>query len=309
MAEEIVIGKLIIDNSDLDRALLESKQSIIALENEQKNLKKATDGLSTANDDQLKTFVANETALKKARAEYAANQKTVVDLQRAQMGLDDALKENIKTQEQAKANNAALIAGRQKLDTTTVAGAKAIDELNKKIDSNNKLINGSNSELEKQKVNIGNYPTLMNAVGQSFGSATQSVIGFVQQGKTGLSEITDTISKLKNAQETSAKATQAYEQAQQIAVQATEAANVAKEKATAIGFRYAAGTATQTEVEAANTIATAANTTATEAQVVATNAATVATGASTIATQLLGKAFLAIPIFAYWHYLPRLYPF
>ena len=104
MAEEIVIGKLIIDNSDLDRAMLESKKAVIELENEQKKLKKETDNLTTANEEQLKTFVANEGALKKARGEYSANQKTVLELTRAQTGLDAALEQNIKTQEQATTN-------------------------------------------------------------------------------------------------------------------------------------------------------------------------------------------------------------
>lgn len=298
MAEEIVIGKLVIDNSDLDRALLTSKQAIIEMEAEQRKLKKETDNLSSANEDQLQTFIANETALKKARAEYAANQKSVLELQRAQTGLDDALKENIKTQEQAAANTAALIAARRKIDTTTVEGAKAITEINAKIDANNKLIKDSSSALEQQKANVGNYPQLMGAVTSSFGAATQSVIGFAQKGKDILGEFTDTIGKVREAQQKSSEATKAFEQAQIISVQATEAANAAKERATAIGFRYAAGLATETEVEAANTASTVANTTATEAQAVATNASTVATNASTVATKLLSTAMLAIPIFA-----------
>lgn len=298
MAEEIIIGKLIIDNSDLDRALLASKQSIIEMEAEQRKLKKETDNLSTANETQLQTFIANETALKRARSEYAANQKSVLELQRAQTGLDDALKANIKTQADAAANTAQLVAARRQIDTSTVEGAKAISEINKKIDSNNKLIKESSSALEQQKIGIGAYPGLMGAVSSSFGSATQSVIGFAQQGKDILGEFTNTIGQVREAQEQSAQATKAFEQAQIIAVQATEASNTAKEKATAIGFRYAAGEATQTEVEAANTAVTVANTTATEAQAVATNASTVATNASTVATKLLGTAMLGIPIFA-----------
>lgn len=298
MAEEIVIGKLIIDNTDLDRALLTSKQAIIEMEAEQRKLKKETDNLSTANEEQLQTFIANETALKRARSEYAANQKSVLELQRAQTGLDDALKANIKTQEEAAANTAQLLAARRRIDTTTVEGAKAIADINAKIDANNKLIKDSSSALEQQKSNVGNYPQLMGAVSSSFGSATQSVIGFAQKGRDVLGEFTDTIGRVREAQQKSAEATQAFEQAQIISVQATEAANAAKERATAIGFRYAAGEATQTEVEAANTAATIANTTATEAQAVATNASTVATNASTAATKLLSTAMLAIPIFA-----------
>ena len=80
MAEEIVIGKLIIDNSELNNAMAQSKKAIIDLENEQKKLKKDTEGLSSANEEQLNTFIANENELKRLKGEYAANQKSVLDL-------------------------------------------------------------------------------------------------------------------------------------------------------------------------------------------------------------------------------------
>ena len=64
MAEEIIIGKLIIDNSDLNAAMVSSKKAIVDLENEQKKLKKDTEGLSSANEEQLQSFIDNETDLK-----------------------------------------------------------------------------------------------------------------------------------------------------------------------------------------------------------------------------------------------------
>lgn len=157
MAEEIIIGKLIIDNSDLNAAMVSSKKAIIDLENEQKKLKKDTDNLTTANDEQLLGFIDNEQILKKLKAEYSANQKSVFELTKAQNGLDDALQANIKTQNDAIANTNDLIKARRQIDATTTEGAKAIAEINAKIDENNRLMNSSNSQLEQQKVNIGNY--------------------------------------------------------------------------------------------------------------------------------------------------------
>lgn len=157
MAEEIIIGKLIIDNSDLNAAMVSSKKAIVDLENEQKKLKKDTEGLSSANEEQLQSFIDNETELKKLKAEYAANQKSVLELTKAQNGLDDALQANIKTQNDAIANTNDLIKARRQIDATTTEGAKAIAEINAKIDENNRLMNASNSQLEQQKVNIGNY--------------------------------------------------------------------------------------------------------------------------------------------------------
>lgn len=183
MADEIILGKLVIDTSDLANEMANSKKAIIELENEQKKLKKDTENLTTANEEQLKSFVDNEVELKRMRSEYAANQKSVLDLTKAQTGLDDALKKNVKTQKEAADNTAALVAARRQIDATTVDGAKAIADINAKIDANNKFLNANNSELEKQKVNIGNYPQLIGTVGAAFGGAAQKVIGFAQGGR------------------------------------------------------------------------------------------------------------------------------
>lgn len=183
MADEIVIGKLIIDTADLENSMAQSKRAIIDLEGEQKKLKKDTDNLTSANEDQLKSFVANELELKKMKSEYAANQKSVLDLTKAQTGLDAALKQQNKTQDDAIANTKALTAARKAIDSTTVEGAAAIAQINAKIDQNNKFVNDSSSALEKQKNNVGNYPEIMGRVGNAFGGATQQAIGFVQTGK------------------------------------------------------------------------------------------------------------------------------
>jgi hypothetical protein len=298
MAEEIVIGKLILDNSDLDRALIDSKKAVIELENEQKNLKKTTDNLSNATEEQLKTFVANEAKIKSARSEYSANQKTVLELTKAQTGLDASLVQNIKTQEQAAANTRDLIAARKQIDTTTVDGAKAITDINAKIESNNTLIKNSSSALEQQKINIGKYPEFMGAVSSSFSGATKQIIGFGQQGKAVIGELTGTIGNFRAAQEASKTASQTLATAQAAQNIATQAATVAETQRTLIGFQYAAGKATQTEVEAANTTATAANAAATAAQATVQTAATAATVTGTIATRALSMAMLAIPLVA-----------
>lgn len=172
--------------------MVQSKREIVNLENEQKKLKKDTDNLTNANEDQLRSFVANENELKKMRTEYAANQKSVVDLTRAEAGLEDALAQLVKTQDDAIANTKALKDARKLIDTTTVEGAAAISQINTKIDENDKLINQNSSSLEKQKNNVGNYPEIMGRVGNAFGGAAQQVVGFVQSGNDiikGFSEI------------------------------------------------------------------------------------------------------------------------
>jgi hypothetical protein len=194
MAEEIVIGKLIIDTGELESSMASSKKAIIDLENEQKKLKKDTDNLTNANEGQLKSFVDNELALKKARAEYSANQKSVLELTKAQTNLDAALKANIVTQEQAKKNTAELTAARQKIDATTLEGAKAIAEINAKINANNNFVRENASAQEKAATITGNYRQKIFDLGNAFGGTTGRVIGFVQQGR----EITSSLGEVNN---------------------------------------------------------------------------------------------------------------
>jgi len=242
MAEEIIIGKLIIDTSDLESSMASSKKAIVDLENEQKKLKKDTEGLSSANEDQLNTFVANELQLKKIKAEYAANQKSVLDLTKAQTNLDASLAQQNKTQAQATANTIALTAARKQIDATTVDGAKAIAQINAKIDENNKFVNASSSALEQQKNNVGNYPQVLGNIGNAFGGATQKAIGFVQQGKDIVSSLGEVNALVTNTAKnivgfgnaSKMAAVQSYELAagETVAATATEGLAVAEGTAT-----------------------------------------------------------------------------
>lgn len=157
MADIIEIGKLVIDTTDLQSSMLASKKAIIDLENTQKALKSNTENLTDATDEQLQAFVENERQLKILKAEYNANQKSVAALEVANLGLTDSLRKNVRTQDEAIENTKQLIAARRLIDTTTEEGAKAIAEINEKIGKNNELLDASNSKLEQQKTNIGNY--------------------------------------------------------------------------------------------------------------------------------------------------------
>ena len=183
MAEEIVIGKLIIDTSDLESSMASSKKAIVDLENEQKKLKKDTGGLSSANEQQLQSFVDNELELKKLKAEYSANQKSVLELTKAQTGLDEALTKQIKSQNDAIANTRTLTEARRQIDATTVDGAKAIAEINAKIDENNRLLNASNSQLEQQRVNIGNYGNQFKDAANNLNPLNGGLSGFIERAQ------------------------------------------------------------------------------------------------------------------------------
>ena len=183
MAEEIIIGKLVVDNSELNAAQVESKKRIVELTNAQKTLKKETNNLADANEEQLKLFIEQEGELKALRTEYNANQKSILALTKAQTGLDVALAAEVRTQNDAIANTKDLIAARRQLDTTTEEGAKAIAEINAKIDANNKLNNASNSLLEQQKANIGDYGNAFKEASANLNPLNGGLEGFVSRSK------------------------------------------------------------------------------------------------------------------------------
>ena len=243
MAEEIVIGKLIIDTSDLESSMASSKKAIVDLENEQKKLKKDTEGLTSANDEQLQTFVDNELELKKLKAEYAANQKSVLDLTKAQTGLDAALTTNVKTQAQAIANTKELTAARKQIDASTTEGAKAIADINSKIDKNNNFVKENSSQQEKAATITGNYRQKIFDLGNSFGGTSGQVVGFVQRNR----EVISSIGEVNTLVTNSAKNIIGFGNASKMA--AVQAATLATSE-TAVGAATevaAAGTNTATK--------------------------------------------------------------
>jgi len=271
MAEEIIIGKLVVESAGLDQAMLASKAAILEVEKKQKDLKAATDNLNGANEQQLETFIKNENELKKLKTEYAANQKSVLELTKAQTGLDNALKANITTQEQAKKNTQELTAARRLIDATTLDGAKAIAEINTKIDSNNKLIRDNGSAQEKAATISENYRQALfrvDAALSQFGINGEQARNVVKGFGDGI------VSSAQGLTDFTAKAT-------------------AGARAT-LGFK----TSTQlaTEQQAAQTIATEAQAVASEAQAVATTQAAVATNVGTLSLRGFAVALAATGI-------------
>lgn len=290
MAEEIVIGKLIIDNSELNNAMVQSKKAITELENEQKKLKKDTEGLSSANEEQLNTFIANENELKRLKGEYAANQKSVLDLTKAQTGLDAALAKTISTEKEATANNIALKNARQQFDASTVEGAKAIADINAKMDSNNKLLDANKNKQEQAATISGNYRQALFGVDAALaqfgvnGQQARNVVSGFGQGITGAAQgVSDFTAKAVAG----TRATLGFKTAQQSAVESQIAS-------TAV-----------TEAQAVATVELAAGQ---ETAAVATGVSTLSLKAFTLALAATGIGIIVIAVGALIAYLSKLDP-
>jgi hypothetical protein len=265
MAEEIInIATLTIDKTEANKSIVDTKQQIFELQKANSELRKDILKNGDATGEQTKQFVENDKALKKLNAQYRAQSEAINDLTLAELKESAALKENAKSVGQANAQNKELLKTRNQLDASTADGAAGIALINKKLEENRQFINANTSALERQRDNIGNYPSdlgkvegALDKVGGAFGETSRTIIGFGRD----VSDVADSIVNFVSGQ-----------------TQATR---------TQIGFRSAT-------VEA--TTATEVQTVATESQTVATEAGTVATAASSAGLKLLRLAIIGTGI-------------
>jgi hypothetical protein len=157
MAEKVNIATLNIDTNELIKKATETKKAIQDLSDQQKVLK--ITGKETSEE-----FVKNEAQLKKLKAEYNQQTKAVSGLIAedgklitTEKALTIALDSQSKSIEEARKQNTELLAIRNKLDLSTKAGQDNLALINSKIDDNNNFIKRNVSELEKQKIGIGDY--------------------------------------------------------------------------------------------------------------------------------------------------------
>lgn len=272
--------------------------------------KKVLEGLNQAEEQLFKNqqnIITNQARVKQEINATNKELKAYMTTQGEQTTLAEAGNKALQTQvtniNQARASNTELLRVRNQLNPAIQAEAKLITDLNAKMDANNKFIKTNASEYEKTKINIGNYTeSIKDAIKESglLGQATNALPAPLRNVVTGFQSakgiITSTFTSYKESQEAVATAQKEFATLQQISTEATQASIIATERATAIGFQYNLGKATETEVEIANTAATVANASATEAQAAATAQATVVTNASSASLKLFKIALISTGI-------------
>lgn len=157
MADKIIIAELELNTKAMQEANARMIQDIQKLRAEQKELLKDTDGMKNATDEQAKKFVENDSALKNLQNQYNSNKKLLAENITGVVGLNDAIDKEIKSIDEAKRNNEQLLLIRSQINSTTKAGADALEEINAKIDQNTNYIKENVSQGEQQKMSIGGY--------------------------------------------------------------------------------------------------------------------------------------------------------
>ena len=179
--EKIVIASLDLDVDELVKRASETKKAIDALRQSNRDLAKAEGDNSAA-------IATNEAELRNLTAQYR-RQSTAVssmigqnsELLNSQQAITIALDKEINSVNDARASNAELLKLRNELNLSTEEGQRTLLLLNGALNKNNEFIKQNASELEKQKINIGNYGNAFTEAAQSINRLNGGLLGFASR--------------------------------------------------------------------------------------------------------------------------------
>jgi len=156
-----------------------SFKDLIAAQQKMTDEQRKTNKAVTEAEKALKKEAENLRRLtKEGEARTAAINKEIA----AEKAHQTALKGSVKTIADAEAKIKALSKElRTNVDVTTKAGQALRDKYNKEIDANTKFIKDNSSALVKQRMNIGNYKSAFDGIGEKITSAF-SVAGILAAG-------------------------------------------------------------------------------------------------------------------------------
>lgn len=168
ITEKVKIAELEIDFGRLLSDTAEAKKRLSELTAENARLRKETDNLSKATQEQSLRYSENELSVSLLRKEYARKSSASAALMSLRQKEIEQLKSNAQSIDELRAQSGELIKVRNVLDTSTKEGAELIQKLNKQIDSNTQRIKAQVSAMELSKMNVGNYTqSIKNALMES----------------------------------------------------------------------------------------------------------------------------------------------
>lgn len=148
------------------------------------NIKSIVDNVRQLSTEQDKLSVTttkvvnSQRELDKAMLEAKTAKQAYNKELKAEIELETALEGSMR---RARAEIKALTAERENLNITTAEGKKRAEEINAAIDKNNEFLRKNSSELEKQKINVGNYAGSAKIIVEAFERARQKVQQFSTQ--------------------------------------------------------------------------------------------------------------------------------
>lgn len=184
MASERI--KLFEADIDVDGIIKKS----VELKNEMANLRDRQKELKDSGDTASETYVKLEARLKNVTREFGINQKQLSNLTAESGGtvtvtqkLITAMDREITTVSAAAKNNAELKKIRNEVNATTEEGQAVIAEINKKLDENTEFIKANVSQLENQKIAIGDYKTQIKEAFSEMNIFNGGFTGFISRAQ------------------------------------------------------------------------------------------------------------------------------
>jgi len=165
-----------------------SGKSLKKLTDEQKKSKKETQKLNALDRERLKVQKQLETAKAQLKVSQDSEFKRLQRLKeekRAQIKLSGA---EVGSIQRLRDENRKLTKQRNSVSTATEKGRKKIQELNKMLDKNNKIIKENSDQLSKQKQNVGNYKDDVKAAVTELGGLP-GPLGQAQRGFKALNTV------------------------------------------------------------------------------------------------------------------------
>lgn len=184
MASERI--KLFEADIDVDGIIKKS----VELKNEMANLRDRQKELKDSGDTASETYVKLEARLKNVTREFGINQKQLSNLTAESGGtvtvtqkLITAMDREITTVSAAAKNNAELKKIRNEVNATTEEGKAVIEEINKKLDENTEFIKSNVSQLENQKIAIGDYKNQIKEAFSEMNIFNGGFTGFISRAQ------------------------------------------------------------------------------------------------------------------------------
>lgn len=156
MAEEVIIS-ISLEKGDNERQVDALTKKITDLTNANKNLHKA-------NLEMIKTGQQNSKEYLENSRQIEINKQKITEATASRKGLIQTILAEDDSIKGLRARNAELIRQRDTLSTSTAEGKAKIAEINEELDKNNEIIKENVSQLEQQKINIGNYASALDGV-------------------------------------------------------------------------------------------------------------------------------------------------
>ena len=160
------------------------------LKKELDDLRKAQAELRRNNDTSSESYVRLEARLRNVSSEYSMNQRQLANLvssgtefMTVSQRIDAALNREITTVEQANQTNRELARLRNQVNVTTDEGRASLLLLNGALNRNNEFIRQNSSQLEQQRINIGNYGNAFTEAAQSINPLNGGLLGFASRAQ------------------------------------------------------------------------------------------------------------------------------